>query len=50
RVPVSYIMSRRVPVSLFHIGLATPCSSTLQIIMGLICLAWVKKRWKEGKI
>ena len=49
RVPVSYIMSRRVPVSLFHIGLATPCSSTLQIIMGLICLAWVKKRWKEGK-
>ena len=49
RVPVSYIMSRRVPVSLFHIGLAPPCSSTLQIIMGLICLAWVKKRWKEGK-
>ena len=28
RVPVSWLMSRRVPVSLFHIGLATPCWST----------------------
>ena len=44
RVPVSYLMSRRVPVSLFHIGLATPCSSLLQIIMCLVCLAWLKKK------
>ena len=44
RVPVSYLMSRRVPVSLFHIGLATPCSSLLQIVMCLVCLAWLKKR------
>ena len=47
RVPVSFLMSRRVPVSLFRIGLATPCSSSLQIIMGLICLAYVKKREKK---
>ena len=40
RVPVSYLMSRRVPVSLFHIGLATPCSSALQIVMSLICMVW----------
>ena len=34
RVPVSFFMSKRVPVSLFEIGLATPFSSSLQIIMG----------------
>ena len=44
RVPVSYLMSRRVPVSLFHIGLATPCSSLLQICMCLGCLAYLKKK------
>ena len=33
RIPVSWLMSRRRPVSLFHIGLATPCSSLLQIVM-----------------
>ncbi len=33
RIPVSWLMSRRVPVSLFHIGLATPCSSLLQIAL-----------------
>ena len=44
RVPVSWLMSRRRPVSLFHIGLATPCSSLLQIIMCISCLIWLKKR------
>ena len=44
RVPVSYLMSKRVPVSLFHIGLATPCSSLLQIVMCISCLIWLKKR------
>ncbi len=49
RVPVSYIMSRQVPVSLFHIGLATPCSSFLQIIMCFICFAlWRKKLTADG--
>ena len=33
RVPVSFAMSRWEPVSLFHIGLATPCSTILQITM-----------------
>ena len=51
RVPVSYLMSRQNPVSLFHIGLATPLSSLLQVILCLICMAYVKKQWKreEGK-
>ncbi|MBR0173197.1 MAG: MATE family efflux transporter [Lachnospiraceae bacterium] len=47
RVPVSFLMSRRVPVSLFHIGLATPASSTLQIIMCLCAMAYVKKHSKR---
>ena len=33
RVPVSYLMSRWNPVSLFHIGLATPCSTIQQITL-----------------
>lgn len=47
RVPVSFLMSRRVPVSLFHIGLATPLSSSLQIVMCLVCMAIVKKHVRE---
>ncbi len=44
RVPVSWFMSRIRPVSLFRIGLATPCSSLLQIVMCLVCLAYLKKK------
>ena len=44
RVPVSFLMSRRRPVSLFHIGLATPCSSLLQITLCFICFAVWRKR------
>nr|MCR4676587.1 hypothetical protein [Sphaerochaetaceae bacterium] len=36
RVPVSFIMSKQLPVSLFHIGLATPCSTVFQILMCFI--------------
>ena len=43
RVPVSWLMSRRTPVSLFEIGLATPCSSSLQIVMCLVCMVWVRR-------
>ena len=48
RIPVSYIMSKQEPVSLFHIGLATPCSTVTQIIMCFICL-FVLKRKLRGK-
>jgi putative MATE family efflux protein len=51
RVPVSYIMSRRRPVSLFHIGLATPASSLVQMILCFIRLGMVRRKWKrEGKL
>lgn len=44
RLPISWIMSRVTPVSLFHIGLATPISTTLQIIMCLGFFAFTYKR------
>lgn len=44
RIPVSFAMSRLRPVSLFHIGLATPCSSAVQIILCLLCMIYVKRR------
>jgi putative MATE family efflux protein len=37
RIPVSYLMSKEVPVSLFHVGLATPCSTAVQIVL---CFVW----------
>lgn len=37
RLPISWLMSLRTPVSLFHIGLATPASSMAQIVL---CFAY----------
>ena len=37
RLPISWLMSMQTPVSLFHIGLATPASTTVQIAM---CMAF----------
>lgn len=50
RVPVSFLMSRLEPVSLFKIGLATPCSTVVQIILCLICMWYVNKRMKIQNI
>lgn len=35
RIPVSLLMSRVEPVSLFRVGLATPCSTLVQIVLFL---------------
>ncbi len=40
RIPVAFLMSRQVPVSMFHVGLATPCSTVLQV---MLCLIWFGK-------
>jgi len=45
RLPVSYLMSRIEPVSLFRIGLAIPISSVTQIIM---CLLWFRHIHRDG--
>lgn len=48
RVPVSFLMSRIVPVSMFYIGLATPISSVLQIALCLIYLAVYKRQMQSA--
>ena len=48
RIPVSFIMSRWEPVSLFHIGLAIPCSTVVQILMGFVFLAYLKQRHRKS--
>ncbi len=44
RIPVSFLMSRMTPVSLFHIGLATPASSLVQILLCFGCMVYVRKK------
>ena len=44
RVPVSYFMSRQSWATLFHIGLATPLSSVLQLILCVGCMFYLKKK------
>ncbi|MGM9941306.1 MAG: MATE family efflux transporter [Bulleidia sp.] len=46
RVPVSFLMSKIQPVSLFRIGLATPCSSFVQCIL---CLGYLVLQMKKEK-
>lgn len=45
RVPVSYFMSKRADASLFKIGLATPFSSVLQLVLCVGCYLVIRKRW-----
>lgn len=47
RVPVSYLMSLQPNASLFHIGLATPISSILQLIL---CVGFMLILKKQGKL
>ncbi len=48
RIPVSFLMSKLEPVTLFHIGLATPCSTLLQITMCFAFLFYLKRRHKSS--
>ena len=47
RVPVSFLMSRLEPVSLFKIGLATPCSTIVQIIICGGYFLWMLRRERK---
>ena len=49
RVPVSWLMSRRTPVSLFHIGLATPCSTMVQIVLCFVAFALLQKKQEQPR-
>lgn len=43
RLPVAFLMSRLAPGALFYLGLSTPASSVVQI---LLCAGWF---WRESK-
>lgn len=49
RVPFSYFMSLEVPPRLFHIGLATPASSVIQILLCLLAFVYVYRKEAQGK-
>ena len=50
RVPVSYLMSIRPDTSLFKIGLATPMSSVVQLLLCLGFMVILNRRAREGEI
>jgi len=50
RVPVSFFMSRIAGVSLFQIGLATPASTVVQIILCVSYLAILLRKEKKASI
>lgn len=50
RIPVSYLASKAAEVSLFHIALATPCSTVVQILLCLWFFKWGYPRLRSGKI
>lgn len=49
RIPVSFFMSRLEPVSLFHVGLATPASTVIQIILCILYFRWLLAARKAKK-
>ena len=50
RVPVSYLMSLRPETSLFKIGLATPMSSVVQLLLCLGFMVILNRRARKGEI
>lgn len=47
RIPVSFFMSRLRPVSLFMVGLATPCSTAVQILLCAIYFIYYQRKQKN---
>ena len=50
RIPVSLFMSRRVPVSLFHVGLATPSSTVVQITFCICYYLLMRRKEKKARV
>ena len=49
RIPFSYFMSRVPGISLFYIGLATPCSTIVQVILCLFYYVYLAHKNKQQK-
>lgn len=50
RIPVSYFFSKAAEVSLFHVSLATPSSTIVQILLFVIYFTWLCRKEKESLI
>ena len=50
RVPVSYLISRTANATLFHIGLATPLSSIVQLLLCLGFMVYLKRKKTEQTV
>ena len=50
RIPVSFVMSRLANVRLFYIGLATPCSTIIQVALCLGYYAVLAKRVRRARV
>lgn len=50
RIPFAYLMSQLAGTTLFHIGLATPASSLVQILLCLIMFAHLGKKQKRKDV
>ena len=50
RMPFSYFMSLRPDATLFQIGLATPLSSILQLILCVACMAWLSRKGRTNNL
>ena len=50
RIPVSFFASRAAEPSLFHIGLATPSSTAVQILLCSIVFLWFMKKEKGADV
>ncbi len=50
RIPASWFMSRQANVTLFHIGLATPASSLVQILLCGGYFWWLTRKQKSGNL
>lgn len=50
RIPASYLFSRILPVSLFRIGLATPASTVIQIILCGCYFAFQNRQLKKASL
>ncbi len=48
RIPMSYFMSRLVPVNILYIGLATPASTLLQNVLCIGYFIWMNRREKRA--
>ena len=47
RIPLAILFSRIEPVSLFRIGLSTPCSSLVQTVMCIVYFVILQKQLKQ---